>query len=336
AALLILQSSDHSMHVDAVAGRVPESLTGDTVDPWGSKWGRVLNRGHAERVAFALDDAEFDQDPLARAIEARAVAMLPLIVSGRALGLLAVCNPKGDLQQFSEADLRVGELFADRAALALDLSQRVEQDGLRRALHAQEDERRRLARELHDETGQALTSIVLGIGTVKAADTPDACHNAADHLNELAVDALENVRRLAFDLRPKALDDFGLEPALARLVERLNELGTVQIDLEAQLTKRMQPDVESALYRMVQEALTNVMKHAGATRASVQVSRRGDEVVAVVEDDGIGFDGGVENANGFGLVAMRERLSLLGGDLEVETAKDRGTTVRASVPLAET
>ena len=170
---------------------------------------------------------------------------------------------------------------------------------------------------------------------IKAAETTQGCHEAAEQVNDLAVDALDNVRRLAFELRPKALDDFGLDAALSRLAERLNELGGVKVDLEVQLDERLDPDVESALYRMVQEALTNVMKHADATRASVQVSCNDGMAIAVVEDDGVGFETAEAAAGGFGLVAMRERLNLLRGDLDVESAPGRGTTLRASIAVAE-
>lgn len=334
-AVLILRTPAKELRIEALAGSGPASLIGTLVDPWASKWGRVLNRGQAERVGFAVDDPEFDHDRVGRALQARAVILLPMVVGDTPLGVLAACNPQSGTSQFTDADLRVGELLADRSALALDLARRVERDGFRRALNAQEDERRRIARELHDETGQALTSILLGIGTIKASETVQGCHEAAERVNELARDALENVRRLAFELRPKALDDFGLDAALSRLAERLNELGGVSVDLEVQLDRRLAPDIESALYRTVQEALTNVIKHAGATRASVQISCNDGLAIAVVEDDGSGFDTVQTASDGFGLVAMRERLGLLGGELHLESASGRGTTVHATIPLSE-
>jgi signal transduction histidine kinase len=210
----------------------------------------------------------------------------------------------------------------------------VASDAVRRVIEAQELERKRLARELHDETGQALTSILLGLKPLEVSADDDARATAAS-LRELVVATLQDVRRLAVELRPSALDDFGLAPAVERLVDGLREHSGLTIDFEARLgAHRLPPERETALYRVVQEALTNVVKHAGATRVGVVLTRRGDSVAAVVEDDGRGFDPRTPRDGSLGIVGMRERAALVGGSLTVESRPGAGTTVAAQVPSA--
>ena len=154
-----------------------------------------------------------------------------------------------------------------RAAVAADLSTRVARDALARVVDAQELERKRLARELHDETGQSLTSMLLALQAIEEAKTPDEAREATDQLREQIVDTLHDVRRLAVELRPKALDDFGLVPALERLTTTFSEQTAIPVDFEAMLgDDRLAPAVETALYRIIQEALTNVIKHSRASR----------------------------------------------------------------------
>jgi signal transduction histidine kinase len=200
-------------------------------------------------------------------------------------------------------------------------------------VEGQELERRRLARELHDETGQALTSILLGLKSVETARGEDEVQAAVAELRELVAGTLEDVRRLAVELRPKALDDFGLEPALERLAQGFAEQTGIAVDVEARLDERLPGELETVLYRIVQEALTNVVKHAQAERVSIVVRRRGDRVAAVIEDDGRGFTPGEARAGGLGLLGMRERLALVDGTIVIESRPGAGTTLVAEVPL---
>jgi signal transduction histidine kinase len=185
---------------------------------------------------------------------------------------------------------------------------------------------------LHDETGQALTSILLGLKSIRAASTPEAAERAEGELRELVVAALQDVRALAVELRPSSLDDFGLVPALERLGETLQERSGIPTAVEATLGERLPPELETVLYRFVQEALTNVVKHAGAARVNVVVGRRDGGVTAVVEDDGQGFDPSDVRQDALGLLGMRERLALVGGTLAVESAPGKGTALIAFVP----
>jgi signal transduction histidine kinase len=199
---------------------------------------------------------------------------------------------------------------------------------------AQETERRRLARELHDETGQALTSILLGLKSLEetVATSPEA-ELAVAGLRELVVATLQDVRRLAVELRPKALDDFGLVAALERLTDTYSGQTGITVDFEAALPDdRFPPEIETTLYRMVQEALTNVVKHARARRVSILLTQRPNSVAAVIEDDGTGFDP-TEPGDGFGLTAMRERVNMVGGTLTIETGQGTGTTIVVEVPI---
>ncbi|HVS85032.1 MAG TPA: sensor histidine kinase, partial [Gaiellaceae bacterium] len=195
-------------------------------------------------------------------------------------------------------------------------------------------ERRRLARELHDETGQALTSILLGLRGIEETASTEQAKQAVEEVRELVRSTLQDVRQLAVELRPKALDDFGLVAALERLTMSLGEQTGIDLEFVAGFgsEERLPFEVETALYRIVQESLTNVVKHARASRVSVVLTRKEDVVSVVVEDDGIGFEPARTREGGLGLLGMRERIGLLGGDLRVESRPGAGTTFVAEVP----
>lgn len=259
---------------------------------------------------------------------------VPIMTRGVAFGnlYLAEKQPAGS---FTEEDEEIVTLLAAQAAVAIENAGSVQRDALRRAVQAQEGERRRLARELHDETGQALTSILLGLSAVERAESAEAARAAAVDLRALVVETLQAVRRLAVELRPSALDDFGLEPALRRLGQTVREGGELDVQVEARLGgERLPADVETALYRIVQEALTNVVKHAEAAHVSIVLTRKQESVVVMIEDDGRGFDPAESSVDRLGLLGMRERVQLLDGSLQVEGAPGSGTTLIVEIPLA--
>lgn len=205
-------------------------------------------------------------------------------------------------------------------------------------LSAHEGERKRIARELHDDTAQALTSILVRLRLLeRSARDQDVLKNVRE-LRELTVDALESVRRMAMDLRPAALDDLGLVPALQTYAEKYSRNWPVSVNVSVNyLGRRLPADVELVLYRVVQEALANISKHASASSATVSLSRRRNEVTLSIEDDGVGFDatdGPRADGSGLGLFGMRERLALVGGELQVKSEKGQGTMITARVPLA--
>ncbi len=331
--IILLPAETDLLRVAAADGEGAESLLDLRLPAPNSKSGRVLARRRSERVDALLDDPEVDQD-VARKIGAITALYVPLIARGRPIGVMVAHDKTGADVSFTDEDVRLAESFAQRAAVAVDISERVARDSLRRVVTAQELERRRLARELHDETGQALTSVLLGLRSLEEAKTLEEAKAGAASLRELVVDTLQGVRRLAVELRPKALDDFGLVPAIERLAETFSEQTGIAVDFEQTLTgERLTGEIETALYRIVQEGLTNVVKHAGASRVSVVLARKPDAVTAIIEDDGRGFESKGTDGRGLGLVGMRERLRLLDGKLSIESTQGAGTTIVAEVPL---
>jgi two-component system, NarL family, sensor histidine kinase DevS len=331
--LIALPDARGSLAVSAAAGR--DDLVGIAIDRSTSKVGRVLERGHTERVDAVVDDPEVDQR-VARELGVTSAMYLPLTVRGTPIGVVAVHDKLGTDARFDEADVRLAESLVSRAAIAVDLSERVSRDALRRVVDAQELERARLARELHDETGQALTSILLGLKHLDDVVETDEAREATASIRELVASTLQDVRRLAVELRPSALDDFGLVAAVERLAANLSEQSDLVVDLEAQLgDRRLPPEAETALYRIVQEALTNVVKHAAAHRVSITLVRKEASAVVVIEDDGRGFDPEAVRAGALGFTGMRERVELVGGRLTVEASPGAGTTLVAEVHITD-
>ena len=327
--MIALPQADGDFRIEAADGDRAAEMLGVAVSGTMSKSARVVERRHSERVDSMVDDHELSVD-VARRMGGTAALFVPLILRGKAIGVITVVDRLGVDPRFSDDDLRLAEVFADRAVSAVDLSRRVARDSLRRVVAGQEFERARLARELHDETGQALTSILLGLRAIQESDDVG---QAVDDVRALVVSTLQDVRRLAVELRPSALDDYGLVPALERLTATVTEQGGPAVDLEAQLgDERLPGEVETALYRIVQEAITNAMKHAEANSISVVVTRTVSAVTAVIEDDGRGIDPSA-GGDGLGLTGMRERLALLDGRLQVESSSGAGTTIVAEVPL---
>jgi len=203
---------------------------------------------------------------------------------------------------------------------------------------AQEEERRRIARELHDETAQTLTSLLVGLRSVEESRDLRQAQGAASTLRTLVSTALEGVKRMARGLRPSALDDLGIEEALERLVTEASQTHGFVVDLHVTGPRipRLPESLETALYRLAQEALTNACKHAFPKAVSVLIHRSSNVVRLVVEDDGKGFDVGQSQSDTqLGLVGMRERTHLVGGSMTVESSPGRGTTICISVPLGE-
>lgn len=330
---VMLPGPDGRLRVEAASGTGTERVLGLQLDPERSKAGRVLARGRPERIDSVLDDPEVDQDAASR-MGGQSALFVPLRAGERRIGVLA-CHEKLGTGVFTDDDMRLAGAFANRAAVAVDLSKRVARDTLRSILEAQELERRRLALELHDETGQALTAILLGLGQFEArAATAERSGLAA--VRELVVETLRDVRRLAVELRPKVLDDFGLNPAVERLATTLSEQSGMAVTFRSDLPdgQRLPAEVETALYRIVQEAVTNVVKHARARNVTISLGRSNGTLVAAVEDDGRGFSLADVGPERLGLVGMRERVTLLGGRLTVRSSPGGGTSLRAEVPIA--
>lgn len=318
-----LRQPDSSLRLEAGSG---ESLEGLELGA-GSRAAGVLALRQTEQLDGATFAGESTPDLVGR-LQPKAVLLVPLVVGGRGVGVIIAVDRHADDPRFGVADVRLAESFAERAAVAVDLSQRVARDALRRAVAAQELERTRLARELHDQTGQALTSMLLGLAAVEAAEGRDQVHEAVTGVRELVFATLQDVRRLAVELRPAALDDFGLVPALRRLASTVSESSGLDVQVEARLgDERLASEIETAIYRIVQEALTNVVKHAEARHVSVVLSRKSRVVSVMVEDDGKGFDPSETGEDSLGLRGMQERVKLLDGLLDVDSTPGAGTTL---------
>jgi two-component system CheB/CheR fusion protein len=245
-------------------------------------------------------------------------------------------------------EARIAELARTNKALAASLAERDRAQEDRNALlrqlgTAQEDERRRLSRELHDEAGQHLTALALGLRALSDIELDESeTRRRADELSGLVATLGEEIHRIALRLRPKALDDFGLEAAISGYAQEWSDrsgiAAVVQVDDAAE---RLSGATETAAYRVVQEALTNVARHSAATHASVLVERRDGYLRIIVEDDGVGFDssrvgrGPGEVGEGIGLLGIRERIELLNGTVDIESEKGQGTTLFVRIPIAD-
>lgn len=206
---------------------------------------------------------------------------------------------------------------------------------LSRLISAQEEERKRIARELHDGVGQALTSILVNIKVLDQASDPQTLHARMAELRGIVDETLAAVRLLSRELRPSALDDLGLAAALERYVSEFAvRYPHLNVDLHCTLPNRLPSSVETSLYRIIQEAMTNAARHSRASALSVVVSQRDGQVQAIVEDNGSGFDVTAARRAGssVGLHSMTERSELLGGKIDVESSPE-GTTVYVEIPV---
>jgi signal transduction histidine kinase len=280
-------------------------------------------------------------------------ATVPLLTRWEVPGALnlasddLVCFDKEELTLLSAIGRQLG-IAIENARLWDGLQQRDRVRGqfLEQAMAAQEEERKRIARELHDQIGQSLTSLLLGLRALETEED-NAGRLSIDparlqDLKAVVAGTLDEVRDLALGLRPSALDDLGLVPAMQRCVRTFQSQHGLAIDFQTvgPAEVRLPPAVETALFRIVQEALTNVVQHANAQRVSLLLETRAEAVTVIVEDDGRGFDvdplmRGPANKGWLGLYGMRERAELLGGTLTVESAPGAGTTVYARMPLRD-
>ena len=215
---------------------------------------------------------------------------------------------------------------------------------LNKVISAQEDERKRIARELHDQIGQTLTGLVMQIGGVEATlgDDQVAIKKQLSDLGESTSEAVEEVRRMMSDLRPSILDDMGLESAVSWYAETHLEREGMEVVLDLHKSKApLSPNVEISVFRVYQEAITNVIKHSGASHVSISLAYDDDRVSGTIKDDGVGFDvpaarPGADGGWAVGLLGMAERANLLGGSLQIDSSPGKGTTVNFEIPLEGT
>lgn len=278
-------------------------------------------------------------------VEPRSVLVEPLTMEGHGGGLVVALRSDGS---FRGPDKQALNAFAASVAQRLVAERSVEIERLRYGMEARERERTRWAREIHDETVQGLGALRLKLANARDLHDEAALSSAVDAVLEGLGDEIDGLRHLITELRPAALDDLGLIPALEALARRAQAIDSLEVQTEIELgpeyeDQRLDPELESTVYRVVQEALTNVSRHAKATRAVISVSERDGLIRAAVTDDGQGLSNpagitpgerGDGLKGGFGLSGMRERAELVGGELELKPGPGGGTTVRLTVPLA--
>ncbi len=331
--MILLQDSDRFL-VAATAGDVPQRLAGRRILARGTRAARVLESGNPERIASISGQMRATLSELG--LQPRSALLSPLVFRGSNVGVIEAFD-RVDGPEFRIEDERLLLAAAASAATAVATAQSLQRERLRRSLAAAEEERRRWARELHDETLQALGGLRVLLSSARRSTDVEALHAALETAVGQLGDEISSLRALITELRPAALDELGLRPALealfnrAQVTHRLEVATTIELEHGAgTLETRLEPDVEIAIYRTVQESLTNAAKHGGAQCVDVVVVERGGEVEIAVRDDGTGFDVDAPTG-GFGLTGMRERISLAGGRLEI-ISSGHGTAVLASVP----
>jgi PAS domain S-box-containing protein len=260
----------------------------------------------------------------------------PLLFRGEPLGVVVALDRIGDPGSFDDEDQRMLEAFAASAAIGVATARSMAEERLQNTIDAAEQERSRWARELHDETLQALAVLRMRLSSALREEGPDELKQTGRAAVEQIDDEIVKLRRLITELRPASLDTIGLEAALQALVEQQQQAANLNVDCELDLPReedaRPTPILETAVYRLVQEALNNVSKHSMATRADLTVRTSRGAIEIEIRDDGVGFEPSLVR-EGFGLVGMRERAALLGGTLEVDSTRGSGTRLRAEIPL---
>lgn len=350
--LLSVNSAQSDEHHHTVLLRTDEGLIWDTAVP-------ILN-GKIGTARIGLSDATMQA-----AVSTLTAQFLLMIVLVSATGILvavfltwiltrpilSLANAthavaKGDFSPRVKrwANDEVGDLADAFNVMIEELARtdelRRERESLRRQLlekviATQEDERRRIARELHDSTSQNLTSLIVGLRIMEANCTQCAAQSKATDMREVASKTLDEVHDLSMRLRPRVLDDLGLAAALERIASEWQARYKIPVDVAIHLDGRLPGEVETAIYRIVQEALTNIARHAQSHSASILVEQHGGLVRAIVEDDGVGFDINTnQGERHLGLLGMRERAELFNGTLTFESTPERGTSIFIEIPLS--
>jgi signal transduction histidine kinase len=319
--------------VAAVAGEGVDGLQGTRLPLEGSLASEAMRSGRAQRFTKVPPETF-----AAREMGAETAIVTPMMFRNRPVGFLIAMDRMAGDRVFGEDDQRLLQAFAASAATAVATAQTAGDEALRRSLEASESERARWARELHDETLQAMAGLRVLLSGARRSGDQDRIMAAMGEAISLLEQGIADLRALITDLRPAALDELGTQAAIETLTARVAQQSGLEIDLDIDLafergdaTARHVTEIESTTYRLVQEGLTNVVKHAAASRVQVRVADLEETIEIVLRDDGNGFDPD-DDAAGFGLIGMRERVALVHGTLEVESAVGSGTTLRARIP----
>jgi signal transduction histidine kinase len=350
AAVLLFDMQSGMAHVPALDAEGPTRLAaGDDVDLAECAGLAELGPGEVseiENLAAPDRHAAGARARLALSAEgAGAYLGVPLAAGGQLIG--ALCLWRIEPGRFAPETVNLAREAADSLAVAMHHAALFElvsagrarlQEMSRRLVQAQEQERQAIARELHDEAGQSLTALMIGLGVL---ERDCQCFSEESHwriaeLKRTTDEVMEGLHRLSRNLRPASLDRLGLLPAIRQHIRYFEQETGMKVELVAVRMDRgrLSPELETTLYRVVQEALTNIARHAGASRARVVLKRRAERAIAIVEDNGAGFDPAAAAQSGrLGLLGMRERTELLGGRLTIDSAPGQGTKVFAEIPL---
>jgi len=333
-ALLLIEESRHLVVAAATGDGSGAAALREPVD--GAAWRRVMGERLPERVSAVGDRLSAALSEAG--IEARSALLVPLVVRDRSIGVIAAFDRLGG-PDFTRADEEILAGFAASAAMAVAPMQSIAEARLRESIEVAERERARWARELHDETLQGLGALRVRLAASLRQGRPERVDAAVREAVAQIEDEIASLRSLITELRPAALDELGLGAAIESLAESHAAAGELDLHLDLALAredgvapKRLERELESAIYRVVQEALTNVVKHANAERVWIEVAEDSESLLIVVRDDGDGFDMNARG-RGFGLVGIRERIALQGGSLAIVSSPGAGTEVRGRIPM---
>jgi signal transduction histidine kinase len=338
-ALVIELEQDGELVVAAGAGSIPAGMVGRTVRLKDTVASTALRTRRSQRLGDELNRARFEQHGLGQfGLHAQDGLVVPLVFRNRSYGVLVAVDRIEGGPEFTARHQRLLEAFAASAASAVATAHSAADERRHQTMAAAEAERGRWARELHDETLQGMANLRLVLAAAQRVGTPGALTEAFGHVIEQLEADIANLRRLITDLRPAALDQLGTEAAIRALADRLAR-SDIEVKLSIDLAweagravERHIPELETAVYRIAQEALTNATKHGRAHTATVELIEDDNRVRLTVRDDGAGFDLESQTA-GFGLLGMRERADLLDGTLKVVSSPGHGTTVQVTFPV---
>ncbi|HUA74085.1 MAG TPA: GAF domain-containing protein [Solirubrobacteraceae bacterium] len=337
--LLIELERGNRLEVAAAAGEIPAGLIGECLPLGDTVAEQAIRSKRTQRLEEELNRARFNEHGAGHyGVQAEAGLVVPLIFRGRSHGVLLALDRLQDGPSFSTEDERLLESFAVSAAMSVATAQSVAAERQRQRVAAAEAERQRWARELHDETLQSLSALRFGLSAARRSEQEGGLDAAVAQAVEQIEESIANLRALITDLRPAALDELGVQAALEALATRSARHG-IEVDVSIDLAyeggnkaERLSGELETALYRITQEALTNATKHGRATRAVIEIAEDAQDVRLLVRDNGSGFEP-AQDSEGFGLLGMQERVALLGGELQIDSQAEQGTVVRVRLPV---
>jgi signal transduction histidine kinase len=333
--LAILLPEGDQLVVTAIAGEVERGTRGMRIPIEDSLPGTALRTMEAARLT-GLGEGQATRGDVW--LKAEAELLVPIAFRGAGIGVLAAGDHLGDRREFSAEDETLLAAFGASVATAVATARSAAEDRLRHSISAAERERGRWARELHDETLQGLGALRVLLASGLRTGSTAAMESAAREATQQLDSEIQNLRALIAELRPAALDEIGVEAAIQGLAERVSATAGLAVETDVSLSGARNADngpgseLESTVYRLVQEALTNVAKHSRAEHVRLSVVEHDGAIEVSVEDDGVGFDATASH-QGFGLPGMRERVSMVGGSLELSSTPGAGATIRAVIPV---